>query len=467
VVVVPLLDQSGLDRLREALASAGYTKAAVEARYHAVSHARDRLDTLIGVFLRGWSEPARSVAAALAPLGLDEAVAAGLVEPDGDRVRAAVWVYPYRDWWVVSDLPGFLRAGPKPPDHVIGISRVSTALVDATIRRPVRAALDIGTGSGVQALHLSGHADRVTTTDLSPRALRFAATTAALNGLDWELLCGDLATPVAGRRFDLVVANPPYIVGPGGEGYLYRDSGRPGDAISAELATAAPRLLEENGYLQYLANWTHVHGQDWTERLTEWVAGAGCDTWIVQHSVTEPDRYVTMWLAETGHDTDPARRAAWLDYFEANKIEGIGFGLITMRNTGKADPILRIEEHPDRLTGTQVLRWFDRQDWLRAHDPLRARFVTAPGVELTQHATRGDGGWRLERQTLTVAAERRAVEVDPLVAALVADCDGTRPLRDQVTALAASHQLDPDELTADLVPAVVHLIERGILISAE
>jgi hypothetical protein len=62
------------------------------------------------------------------------------------------------------------------------------------------------------------------------------------------------------------------------------------------------------------------------------------------------------------------------------------------------------------------LRWFDRQDWLRVHDPLRVHFVTAAGVALAQHTTRGDGSWELQRQTITVTAERRAGEVDPLVA---------------------------------------------------
>ena len=63
------------------------------------------------------------------------------------------------------------------------------------MRRPVATALDLGTGCGVQALQLSTHADTVTATDLSERALRFAATTAAVNGLSWELLAGDLGGP--------------------------------------------------------------------------------------------------------------------------------------------------------------------------------------------------------------------------------------------------------------------------------
>ncbi|WP_169812593.1 class I SAM-dependent methyltransferase [Nocardia acidivorans] len=86
--------------------------------------------------------------------------------------------------------------GPIRADHVLCVSPSSRNLSVSIIHAPVATALDIGVG-GVQAMHLSTHADQVTGIDLSTRALRFAATTAALNKLDWELLYGDMVEPVA------------------------------------------------------------------------------------------------------------------------------------------------------------------------------------------------------------------------------------------------------------------------------
>src|SRR5690606_20625107 len=201
---------------------------------------------------------------------------------------------PYgEDWWVVADVPASARPGQVlPADHVLGVGGASTTLAGATVRRPVETALDLGTGCGVQALHLATHARSVTATDVSSRALRFAATTAALSGQSWELLQGDLGAPVAGRRFDLVVSNPPFVVGPGSTTHTYRDSGRAGDAVSAELAALTPQLLTEGGMLQYLANWAHVAGEDWRERVAGWFAGTGCDVWVIQREVTDPLSYV-------------------------------------------------------------------------------------------------------------------------------------------------------------------------------
>ena len=160
-----------------------------------------------------------------------------------------------------------------------------------------------------RAVEKRSYISTVTATDLSDRALRFAATTAGLNGMDWELLAGDMLAPVAGRQFDLVVSNPPFVVGPGTTRYTYRDSGRSGDAICAELAGAAPRLLNEGGTLQFLANWLQVTGEDWQQRVAGWVAGTGCDAWIVQREVSDPVEYVNLWLRDASETFDPARLA--------------------------------------------------------------------------------------------------------------------------------------------------------------
>lgn len=160
---------------------------------------------------------------------------------DGDEVRATVDVRPYggddgEDWWIVSDLgcavggsrgvrgigtaPGVDRA-----DLVLGVGGASTTLAGITVRTPVASALDLGTGSGIQALHASRHATRVTATDLNPRALHFTRLTLALSGApEPDVRQGSLFEPVGDERFDLIVSNPPFVISPGGR-FTYRDGG--------------------------------------------------------------------------------------------------------------------------------------------------------------------------------------------------------------------------------------------------
>ena len=86
------------------------------------------------------------------------------------EVRARVDVRPYAtedlDLWIASDLTPGLDGRPShvSGDHVLGISSAATSLAQLTVREPVGRALDLGTGCGVQALHLAPHADHVVAT---------------------------------------------------------------------------------------------------------------------------------------------------------------------------------------------------------------------------------------------------------------------------------------------------------------
>jgi release factor glutamine methyltransferase len=75
--------------------------------------------------------------------------------------------------------------------------------------------VDVGTGSGAIALALAGKLTgaAIAATEISEPALKLARENAKRNGFEKyvRFLAGDLLEPVAGERFDIVVANPPYV----------------------------------------------------------------------------------------------------------------------------------------------------------------------------------------------------------------------------------------------------------------
>lgn len=89
-----------------------------------------------------------------------------------------------------------------------------TLVREALLRAPgAISVLDIGTGSGCVAVALARElpAAHVSAIDISTAALRVARSNAEKNGVAVEFLEGSLCEPVAGRFFDLIVSNPPYI----------------------------------------------------------------------------------------------------------------------------------------------------------------------------------------------------------------------------------------------------------------
>ena len=114
--------------------------------------------------------------------------------------------------------------------------------------------LDLFTGSGVLAVAaaLEGAAD-VTAVDLSRRAVLAARRNARRNGVRVRALRGDLLAPVAGERFDLIVANPPYLPGaaelPRSGAARAWEGGSDGRALVDRLCAAAGGALAPGGRL--------------------------------------------------------------------------------------------------------------------------------------------------------------------------------------------------------------------------
>ncbi len=89
------------------------------------------------------------------------------------------------------------------------------AQVDGLRIPPAARVLDLGTGSGICALVAARRAREVTGVDINPAALRCARINTLMNGLEArvDLRHGDLFAPLAGERFDLVLFNPPFLLG--------------------------------------------------------------------------------------------------------------------------------------------------------------------------------------------------------------------------------------------------------------
>ena len=457
---------------------------------------------LTALFMLGEPVLATALDAALPRTGAAGAAVIGLVgEPDeAGYVRARVDLRPHEAvddageirWWVASDLGELVTGRALAPDHVLGIGGAGLTLAGLTPRTRVRNALDLGCGCGIQTLYLLRHAEHVVATDVSERALAFTAFNAALAGVcvtgdpdagsgggggRLELLRGSLLEPVAGRRFDLIASNPPFVLTPPAvrEAGLplmeYRDAGGP---VLPELVAGLREHLEPGAAAVMLGNWEHRGADSWREAVATWIP-EGLDGWVIEREVQDPVEYATMWLRDGGltpeRDAEgfDAALGAWIDDFEVRGVQGVGFGyLIVHRPLRPRDPWRLLEEVTTSGQGVlghhvaEVLEVRERLAGLDDDAVADLRPVLAPDVTEERHFIPGAA-----EPTVILLRQGgglgRTIRASTVVAALAGVADGELSVGQIASAVVALTGEDAIGLRAEMVEATRHLIAVGFL----
>lgn len=446
-----------LARLGEALRSAGFVSDRVRALARDIQQvdqsrrrtawrlvleesADERLALMLALFRLGEAAPLSRVRE-LVGLDLDELAALDLVRVCGGEVRPMVRITEVEGLLVMFD--------PEVEDHdrVVGPSPSSRLSAACTPRAGVARALDLGTGCGVQALLLARHAKEVVATDVNARALRLAALSARLNELtNIEFREGSFFEPVHGEHFDLVVANPPYVISPDYR-FAYRDAQLPGDDLSRTMLRRLPGVLREGGLATLQGNWIHRREQKWFDGPAACLAGASCDALMLRIGTQEPLTYAMEW-AQNDHAADPdeyertVRR--WHASYRATSIEQITIAAIILRrrraarNWHLATSALR--DVPFAL-GAALPGLFEVHDRLAELDDdalLDVRLSVADGARIDRALPGLEG--RALLQCASALGGRRPISAP--MAACLGRLDDARPLRDVLDGLCPAPALE-------------------------
>lgn len=427
---------------------------------------------LVRLFILDLDVPIAELAPAITPLTTDDLVLLRLIERHGDVARPLVRIVPHDHLLITSDVR--LRAGEAAPaDHVPGVHRPSVTLAHLTVRRPVRSFLDLGTGCGVEAMLASPHAERVIATDVSARAVNFAAFNAQLNLTpNIEYRVGSWFEPIGDARFDTIVCNPPYVISPASE-YIYRDSGLRGDSVSEQVVRSIPAHLAEGGFGTVQISWVADPDGDAVEAVRRWVHDSGCDAWLLHYRTDQPLETAAVWnQMESG---DPVKYGrimdTWMAYYRELGIRGIAYGsLILRRRTGvnwfRTDPLPAERLKP---ASDHIQRVFAAHDLLAdASDGdrlLDVRMRVVPKAIAEQKLRFRDGEPQVEQMNLTLdEGVGFQAGMDGQVLQLLTQLNGRRTLREALVEGAKSVGItDFEGYTRAGLPAARRMFELGFL----
>lgn len=273
--------------------------------------------------------------------------------PGGERADVLI----ASDW---GELAGVIPG----QSHVMPVGGATRTLAAMAAYGAGERVLDVGTGCGYHAILAALCGARVTATDVLARALAYARLNAALAGVVIDFRCGSLLDPVR-ERYDVVVSNPPFVITPEAARTrgvrTYRDGGREGDSLLAELVGGLGEVLAPGGRAWLLGNWEiggsrapegsvsdrsapadlgrdnsdcNLSGPDHSvsdlsgpddsvpdlsgsddsvsdrsvanRSCPDWACGPaawipeGFDAWVIQREVLAPPNYAEMWLRDGG-----------------------------------------------------------------------------------------------------------------------------------------------------------------------
>ncbi len=497
---VEVVDSLLSDRSRAALERDQLVPALLQLEDHTSAVA-----TLTRLFILADEVVGYKVSVAFPNLGISGAVALGLIRVANDRdrtYRAQVDLRPHTgqvgeksyDWWVASDMSQAQTGEPPRDDYVLGIAAASTNLLRQTMRLKVDRALDLGCGSGILALYLSTHSNKVVATDISARACQFTRFNALLNEADIDVRQGSLFEPVEGEQFDLITSNPPFVITPAAvrkrANLEYRDGGLSRDHLIPLILSEAVTHLRDGGVVQMLANWeVGYRPERWDRRPRRWVEdavapildeGGSAQAWVVQRDLVDVAQYAEWWMKDQWGDrvdrlTWDAQYREWLSDFARAGAGYIGLGSISVRIqrdhqsagktsgdtlTGSLEIVTEnlpdgppvngeaVEVALDNLTVSQT--WRD-QPLQRATDVREVRYYVPghPDPELIR-VTQGRAGGR--ERTVTSA-----------VAAFIGVCDGEVSAAQVVPIIAELLGIPVDQAWEEVEEAIAELLRSGVL----
>lgn len=392
-----------------------------------------------------------------------------------DMCAATIALYPLEELFIASDRRhGFDSTESVPPSDLVfsPMTRETQRFLRLMPRESCDHLLDVGAGNGVGGLiAASRFARQVTLVDISARANRFAEFNVALNGLaNVRVLQGDAYAPLAGERFDVIIAHPPYVPSLRTE-FVFRDAGEDGEQVTRKIMEGLGEHLQPGGQGFCECMLTERTGVVLEDRLRE-MLGSGAEEFdivVAQGRTVHPLHFLAD-QARAGYTSFDAL-PQWVDVLDRLHIEQLVFVSLLLQRRANMRPVITTRRALSPLTTAADMQWVLRwmvgtADWdmTESRKLLSSRPRTLPRTELRSRSALNDGQWGVEEcQLVTLAPFAVEAACPAWYATLLQFCDGRMTAREHLQYLRDTRAV-PDTAPEDLFAMMIRqLVDAGLV----
>ena len=384
--------------------------------------------------------------------------------------QSSIWLYPVAGFILASDRKKELQDAVFP-----AISPLSYRFLKRMSRSPASEALDLCSGSGVAAMLLSQHCQRVIASDVSARAVHFANFNCQLNACNRvEAVQSDFYSALEGKTFDRIVAHPPYVPSIS-NAVVWRDGGATGEEPIRRIVDGLPRFLHPGGTFYASCGGFDTRDKTFEQRIRSWL-GPSEGLFDVLFAV-EFDK--SPWHLAVAGRSNPAANSETgsqrlLETF--NEIGALNFvtGALVIYRRAEAEVPLPTEPLTLRTQLSSItdgscfdnhLRWWR---WLsRTNSPIAlGHLKPLPGSSLRVRINHLVKEHELVPCSFILQSSRpfhAETRVDPEMVQVLLRCDGKTTLT-ELYEIARQGSWVPENLSLpDFLKFSVRMIERGYL----
>jgi methylase of polypeptide subunit release factors len=257
----------------------------------------------------------------------------GILEAVADRWRASIKLFPYKDYILFCDFNA--KHGKIEPIYQPGDDSLN--LEEAGISQSFNCALDLCTGSGIQAFRAATSCKSVIATDVNPRVIHWLSMSLALNGINnIEVRLGDLYENVQRNRFDLITANPPFVIN-WKTSHKFRDGGKYGDDVLARILNELPDHWNDGGYAQIVTFLYEFEARSQLNEIRVFAQSRQLETLVLKSLSRDKFELAMSQYAEKVKNYEAYEQtiSAYLDHLDRVGMISYCSAVVTFRNTGK------------------------------------------------------------------------------------------------------------------------------------